>query len=581
MLHVLVWFVADSGGSEASTASSAGTDGNRNGNESSASTSAGPPNKIQKTMAAYLPRKLGASEKEKIDNLLLNMVAIDCQPFSLVGDEGFKSFVAGLNPSYELPSRKILSTRLLDAEYEKRLGAIKQMVRESCDSICLTVDCWTSKTMTPYMAVTGHFIHKKTLKFSSILLQCCVLEGSHTGAHIAEAIKSVANEWQINEKVNFWVSDNASNMLSAAHILEPWPHFGCYAHKLNLVAQSALSIPTVSSTLTKVQKTVAHFKRSSQAKEKLLRYQIVAQETADGNALSLISSVPTRWNSSYLMLLRFSKLQEAIRATMPNLNVDLPLIPVEEFRCIEQMCEVLKPLHEATLILSGDQYLTASKAIVVTQGLISVYNELLHNRNNFFDPVRILIRKIKTEISTRFNNLDTNMPIATCTFLDPRFKQHAFYHNENVVQDLKTYIVNEIVRCNSSSSTADLPVETSVQNPGTSRAEELSIWRHFDAQVTAAYVPQSAFTKAEEEMDSYSKQAVVPRSACPSQWWQEHKNIYPSLYKMFVNHCNIIVTSVPCERAFSKAGHIISDRRTRLTSSKVSKLMFLHGNKKV
>lgn len=35
-------------------------------------------------------------------------------------------------------------------------------------------------------------------------------------------------------------------------------------------------------------------------------------------------------------------------------------------------------------------------------------------------------------------------------------------------------------------------------------------------------------------------------------------------------------TSVPCERIFSSAGLVLSDRRCRLKSEKVNMLLFLH-----
>lgn len=41
---------------------------------------------------------------------------------------------------------------------------------------------------------------------------------------------------------------------------------------------------------------------------------------------------------------------------------------------------------------------------------------------------------------------------------------------------------------------------------------------------------------------------------------------------------NIMATSVPCERIFSKTGLTISDRRTRLLTQKVTQLAYLNVN---
>ncbi|CAH2101073.1 unnamed protein product [Euphydryas editha] len=495
------------------------------------------------------------------------MIAIDCQPFSIVNDEGFKSFVYGLNPNYKLPDRKTLSTTLLVRKYEERLATIKSVVSTECSSMCIAVDCWTSRTLQPYMAITGHFINKTTLDFKSILVQCSLLDGTHTGENIAQAISSAICEWNLTGKINFFVTDNAPNMLNAANILG-YPHYGCYAHTLNLIAQNALALPDVDNTIIKIKKTVAHFKRSCQAKEKLLRYQINSQGIAEGSALTLIMSVPTRWNSTFLMLQRFIHLQEPIRATVPNLNIDLPVIPLQEWRCIEQICEVLKPLYEATLLMSGDNYLTASKAIVITQGLLNIYAQMSSN-NTFYAPVQKLAKNIDVGLKQRLSNINDNLHITVCTFLDPRFKQFAF-DNETLITT-KNYIIEEICNIIGEDQPSTIPEPSSV--PG------FSLWNVIDQKISASQQPRSTYTKVSEELDMYLKQVVINRESCPLEWWRAHKSIYPSLFLIFVKYFNIIVTSVPCERAFSKAGHLINDRRTRLTSSKVAKLMFLHGNK--
>ncbi|KAG1925517.1 zinc finger BED domain-containing protein [Pimephales promelas] len=54
------------------------------------------------------PTKQG--RQRELDEALLNMVVKDLQPFTIVEDEGFRAFVNKLDPSYVLPSRKVLKT---------------------------------------------------------------------------------------------------------------------------------------------------------------------------------------------------------------------------------------------------------------------------------------------------------------------------------------------------------------------------------------------------------------------------------------------------------------------------------------
>lgn len=50
----------------------------------------------------------GAVKAKGITRKLMEMIAIDDQPFSIVEDVGFRRFVAKLEPRYTLPGRKYL-----------------------------------------------------------------------------------------------------------------------------------------------------------------------------------------------------------------------------------------------------------------------------------------------------------------------------------------------------------------------------------------------------------------------------------------------------------------------------------------
>ena len=47
------------------------------------------------------------NRKKELDNALVSMIVKDTQPFSIVDDQGFRDFVAILDPNYVLPTRKV------------------------------------------------------------------------------------------------------------------------------------------------------------------------------------------------------------------------------------------------------------------------------------------------------------------------------------------------------------------------------------------------------------------------------------------------------------------------------------------
>ena len=61
-------------------------------------------------------------------------------------------------------------------------------------------------------------------------------------------------------------------------------------------------------------------------------------------------------------------------------------------------------------------------------------------------------------------------------------------------------------------------------------------------------------------------------------WWKQNCSRYPFLVKLVDKYLSVPATSVPSERAFSRAGHIVNDRRACLLPQNVNMLVFLAEN---
>jgi hypothetical protein len=79
------------------------------------------------------------------------------------------------------------------------------------------------------------------------------------------------------------------------------------------------------------------------------------------------------------------------------------------------------------------------------------------------------------------------------------------------------------------------------------------------------------------EVQRYVDESILGREQDPLLWWNNH-HPYPTLSKLVVQKFNMLTTSVPCERIFSKAGNVVSERRSRLGSQHVEKSLFLNSN---
>lgn len=154
--------------------------------------------------------------------------------------------------------------------------------------------------------------------------------------------------------------------------------------------------------------------------------------------------------------------------------------------------------------------------------------------------------------------------------MDPRFKSQGF-GDDMKFKFTKKSLVSKVKASTQStqpepSTEPEVPVQTS------------SVWDEFDASVSSLQGKQNPTAQAVVEIDKYLNEPHLNRVNDPLKWWESRKSIYPNLYAVALKRLCIPATSVPCERIFSKAGQICTEKRSRLTSDKVSKILFINHN---
>ncbi|XP_045778147.1 zinc finger BED domain-containing protein 4-like [Maniola jurtina] len=361
-------------------------------------------------------KKVTLTKKRQIDNDLADLFIDSYHPFSLVEERAFKKFARHI-PGYDLPSRKTVSNILIPTLYDQTVLRKKEE-KNNIEFLSLTTDLWTSRVNDAYIAVTGHYL-TKDLVLKTFLLKCAEFKDTHSSTNIQAALLETTNEWNLTNKINFIVSDNAPNVKKAIADIG-WKHYGCYGHTLNLIVQDALN--SVQASLDKVKTIVRHFKTSTAALEKLLKAQ--SQEKPDVTPKRLIQEVPTRWNSTFAMLQRFVELENQICATVAVLKKDLPILTLEEWTVFHELCKVLKPFDEATKAMSGEDYMTASTIIVMTRCLKESCDQLL--LEGFTVTTNNIITVLRTGLDKRFEGVERSGTFSICTLLDPRYKTNVF-----------------------------------------------------------------------------------------------------------------------------------------------------------
>ena len=79
----------------------------------------------------------------------------------------------------------------------------------------------------------------------------------------------------------------------------------------------------------------------------------------------------------------------------------------------------------------------------------------------------------------------------------------------------------------------------------------------------------------ENTLERYKAEPCVSIDTCPLEWWSAHSGAYNKLAHVAQKYLGAPASTVPCERLFSLAGHIVQKKRSALSSDNVNKLVCL------
>ncbi|XP_050064545.1 E3 SUMO-protein ligase ZBED1-like [Aphis gossypii] len=482
----------------------------------------------QANLSNYLTKPLSISKSKAIDQQQTKFIVKHYHPFSLVEESEFCNLIKMLAPNYSMPSRKTVSNNLLLQVYNDTFQKVSKDLQDAT-SVALTTDGWTSINNSSFIAIT-----------------------------------KIAQEWKLENKISAVVTDNASN-IKAAIRLTNWRHVPCFAHVLNIGIQNGLL--QLQPVLKKIKDIVEYFKRSSSA---LLKLNNIQKQTGV-EVLKLIQECKTRWNSAYNMMSRILKIKEPVLSTLAIMNNELNCITNQKWELIDSACKLLGIFNNVTEEMSAEQNITISKQNLYYRFLIDHLNTFIYEKNSN-EIIIQMASEIKKTLYNYFKNLEDNEIQGQSIILDPRFKKFGFF-NENKFQNSKTNLQQKLQSLNIENK----PVAASNEHTVTEIASTSTsdIWKSFDEQVSSLVGQNNSSVASVVEMDKYMNECLLSRHMDPLKWWSERKYIYPRLYEMMKRRLCVPATSVPSERIFSKAVQVLTQRRSRMTTSKVEKIIFI------
>ena len=511
--------------------------------------------------------------QKKITDALVSFIATDLLPLSLVESSSFRNLVGLLDPKYSVPSRKHFSQTLLTnkvSDVEKRLKTQLQQAQ----SVCLTIDLWSSRQMRGYMGVTGHFILNWTLH--SVLLSCSRFHGRHTSDNISHHVEETLTCFEVATKISHVITDNASNMTKAFSLTGyesdegtdedddtnddspeyvdinidmteavSYKHHPCFTHTLQLVVKDGLSKSgQLSRVIAKASKLFASVRKSTYATELL-----------EGEK-RLQTSCETRWNSQLTMI-------RSVLAISPEKfdKLDCTKLTLYERKTLQEVVDMLTPFESATHFTQGENMVTSSLVVPCVKGMkkkLAVLGERYSCA---------LMKTLKVSFERRMSHFEENGSLIMATISDPRFKLSwcsgaAYIMNKEQLQELA----------------AAVQVET---ESGTDYHPPKKMKTDFIDLFWGSPENVSQSSEVEKEVSEYLSGALLEKDKNPLAYWAVKDTSYPRLARLAEKFIAMPASSAPVERIFSIGGKIFQPDRCRLPDSVFEKLMFLRCNRDI
>jgi len=539
--------------------------------------------KIDLVLAQKHPYPRNSARLKVLNNSVCYFIAKDMHPYQTVNDAGFRAMLAAFDPRYTPMDRKTLATNYIPKLYDKEKERIcSELCSAEISSYALTTDIWTSRHNEAYTGVTIHFVNT-SYQLKAYLLETVEFPEAHTGVNIAAELQHVLNNWKLLEdNLSVVTTDNGSNIVAAFDITG-WLRMPCFSHTLQLAVEVVLKLPEVSRALARCRNLVSHFNRSSKSTYLLKQKQISLQH----EQLSLVQDVSTRWNSAYYMAKRLLSQKQPICATLIEIRKG-DLMPSDaEFKTLELFVKVMKPLVEVTESIGAQKWVTISAVRPVLYKLLEVYFKPKEG-----EKITQLEKTMKTvmraNLADRYKGSVLKL-LNTAAFFDPRFKELAFLPDDDRLDviasvEAETVVLAENITSpeteSSFSSSTECEVSEESDLPLSKRCKvskaEKRLLSFVDDIVKSKHQGTSPADKAKFEVRKYVDEE--PEAEPPLVWWKKNSARYPFLSYVARKYLAIPATSVPAERAFSLAGHVVNQKRSALLPDNVNKLVFLAEN---
>ncbi|KAJ8457523.1 hypothetical protein ONZ45_g18279 [Pleurotus djamor] len=470
----------------------------------------------------------------------------------------------------DIPHRTSLHTRLKE-------------LWETMGKISFSTDIWSDPNLTPFMAVTAHWIQgtifvshggrsRYAIRMRADLIGFSHIPGSHTGESICKTFLAVLERVGIKQRIGWVTVDNASNNTTFIECLErelkilgiPFSqserHIRCFPHIVNLACKAVLQGIT---NMKYAEDYTPGYDPTQRDAEVFvgLTCDPVANVRAfirAARASSLLRDIDIRWSSVLLMIDRAIILRSAIEKFL-NQNEFPDLL---KYRLNDSEWDALAIFKDVLLVPHAfQQKLSAEKTPTLCYALPSF--AAMHRKwvkqQEMYPMMSDAIQAGLDKLSDYQGRLELIPAYILAMAVNPNIKLR--WYSAYLPEEI-TFVRRELLR-------ALQPYYVSPTTGGTQAPEKPSQnvlgsndWVN-DVLDDDILPSTQHYDTLEDEVTAYLAEAQL--SLDPLAYWQDNQARYKTIFALAMDILPIQGSSVSCERVFSSAKETTTMRRNRIS----------------
>ncbi|CAJ0586536.1 unnamed protein product, partial [Mesorhabditis spiculigera] len=534
--------------------------------------------------------KYDAPYQLQCDEKIVALVAEGYLSMNLLSTLAMKELLHTLSKGkYVGMTRQRFASSALPRVFEEHLAGLKsQLTGEYFFSI--TSDGWS--TASQHIALQTYFVHfvdDNFCRVNELIAVTDTTKKQHTAAGLSEVAKNALERVGLCGQRCFGFTTDSARKEAASvkqyfvkqdNSLGVWNP--CICHLLNLIVQAACAIPEIKTEIDRVRRIMASIRSSSVLRKEFENAQLAVNLRPPRRA---VLDVKTRWNTTVEMLRFYLSRLTALRymhASGGTFHFDEGAS--EELTNISKM---LSPFELFTKLLSRSDS-TISQCLPALAAPRKGLNACQHPKKTLAAKCQAILLG---ETNRRYEELRKTPSLRAAVALDPLYafgiglftQSEQNEHREALYECMTGQNLFHVIETEAGGSDAPVAKRSRPATPKVSSNPFDFLFASNVENLAERAEDDDPKEQFEKEIASFRQELlseVVPSIADSGgyalKFWRQMRHQCPKLYQTAKRIFSLPASSVECERLFSRAGMIYSNRlRTLLKGERAEQLLIL------